>query len=142
MEVRVEEVEFLSKHDYLDVDLVDKWGWSILQRLAAYGTAIDVRKLIQLGASIHHLHMPFGWPAIFHAAHWGNLDTFLELLNHYPKDIIHAEDVAAAEGPDRLQEFRDILREFDFDFEFAEDEEDEEEEEGEFVDAFEDMPLL
>lgn len=189
MEARSEEVEFLSRHDYLDVDLVDRWGWTVLQRLAAYGIAIDVQNLIQLGASLQHLHMPFGWPAIFHAAYWGNLDTFIELLKHYPEDIIRTEDVrgwtllhvaasagreeiarlllsiganpravsrpsfemmpesiqglcctpsevAAAQGPERLQKFEDVLAEFPF------DEDDDEEGGSEFVDALEKMPLL
>jgi ankyrin repeat protein len=110
MEISTEEVEFLSKHDYLDVDLVDSWGWTVLHRLAAYGSAIDVRKLIQLGASTSHLRMPLGWSAIFHSAHWGNLGTFVELLKYHPEDIIHAEDargwtllhVAASAGREEI----------------------------------------
>lgn len=110
MQVRLEEVDFLSRNDMLDVNIVDRSGWTVLQRLAAHGNAADVRKVIHLGADIHHRHVPLGWCAIFHATYFGNPEAFLELLGQYPEEVIGAEDergwtllhVAASAGMDDI----------------------------------------
>lgn len=85
-------IDILSKADAIEVDLVDKWGWTVLQRLAAYGTAPEVRKVVGLGPDLMARHLPLGWPAIFHAVHYGNLPTFLELVEHYPRSILAETD--------------------------------------------------
>jgi ankyrin repeat protein len=100
----------MAAESILDFDLVDKYGWSAIHYAAAYGVDEDVTKLVGLGASLITAALPLRWNAIFHAVFYGNLGTFLVLLQHYDPEIIHATDargwillhIATSAGHDQI----------------------------------------
>ena len=82
----------LANADDFDVNIIDKWGWTVIDRAAAYGTADDIETLINLGASVNTCALPLRWSAIFHATYYGNFETFLTLVPHYSPIIIQETD--------------------------------------------------
>lgn len=83
----------MAENDDIDLDIFDKWGWAVIHRAAAFGTADDVEKLISLGASVDTSALPLRWNAIYHAVFYGNLETFSVLANcRHETPIIHTTD--------------------------------------------------
>jgi ankyrin repeat protein len=107
---RLQFLTLTAAESILDFDLVDNYGWSVIHYAAAYGVDEDVTKLVGLGASLITAALPLGWNAIFHAVFYGNVGTFLVLLQHYDPMIIHATDargwtllhIAASAGHDQI----------------------------------------
>ncbi|KAF2716492.1 ankyrin [Polychaeton citri CBS 116435] len=83
-------LQLLSDDTYQDLDIVDGRGWTVLQRVAAYGFPCEIRELIKLGADPVQVTLPLHWGAIHHATFYGNLDTFEELVPYYQsvQDIV------------------------------------------------------
>ncbi len=100
----------MAAESVLEVEYVDKYGWSVLHRAAAYGVGEDIKKLVALGASLTTSALPLQWNAMFHAVFYGNFDTFLTLLTLYDATIIYATDargwtllhIAASAGHDEI----------------------------------------
>ncbi|KAJ4305582.1 hypothetical protein N0V90_001113 [Kalmusia sp. IMI 367209] len=80
---QTEFLEILSSNFFSNFNGQDKDGWSVLHRVATFGTAADVRTLTQLKASVdsqtHNLH----WTPIFCAVCFGNMGTLEELRRLY-----------------------------------------------------------
>jgi ankyrin repeat protein len=71
---------------FLDLEVIDNWGWTILQRRAAHGTGEEVRQLLHLGCSPRGQDLSIivpGETAIQYAITHGNYDTFEALLPSY-----------------------------------------------------------
>ncbi|KAJ3953768.1 hypothetical protein N0V92_009740 [Colletotrichum tropicale] len=91
-DVMVDQIDLLDKADDIELNLIDSWGWTVLHRLAAYGTDLEVRKIVNLGADLTVKQLPLGWPAIFHSVFYGNIQTLIELMRHYPQSVIFDTD--------------------------------------------------
>jgi ankyrin repeat protein len=65
----------------IELEVFDKWGWTVLHRAAAFGKADEVEALIRLGACPTTCALPLHWMAIHHAVYYGNFETFLVLIN-------------------------------------------------------------
>ena len=76
-------LNLLAEDSYLDLDIADAQNWTVLDRVAAIGTAEEVRRLIELGANPYQEAAPLRWTAIHQAVFHGNLSTFVELLLEY-----------------------------------------------------------
>ena len=76
-------LNLLAEDSYLDLDIADAQKWTVLDRVAAVGTAKEVRRLIELGANPYQEAAPLRWTAIHQAIFHGNLATFEELLTEY-----------------------------------------------------------
>ncbi|KAH0438708.1 ankyrin unc44 [Colletotrichum camelliae] len=63
-----------------------------VNHITAYGTDLEVLKVIKLGADLMTKQHPLGWPAIFHTVYYGNMETLVELMRHYPQSIIFDKD--------------------------------------------------
>lgn len=79
----LEYLNLLAEDSYLDLDIADAQNWTVLDRVAAVGTAKEVRRLIDLGANPYQEAQPLRWTAIHQAVFHGNLSTFVELLPEY-----------------------------------------------------------
>jgi ankyrin repeat protein len=79
----MEFLDLLAEDSYLDLDIADVQNWTVLDRVAAVGTAKEVRRLIELGANPYQEAAPLRWTAIHQAVFHGNLSTFVELLPEY-----------------------------------------------------------
>ncbi|KAK1466229.1 hypothetical protein CCUS01_01078 [Colletotrichum cuscutae] len=90
--VMLEQIRLLSRHEPIDLNIVDRKGWTVLQRVAAYGVALDIRELVRLGADIMIRQKPLQWLPLFHAVFYGNLQTLVELLRHYPDSTAQQPD--------------------------------------------------
>lgn len=73
----------LAEDSFLDLDTVDNAGWTALHRIAAFGTAAEVARLINLGADVQQAALPLRWTAIHHAVFYGNEGTYAELVPSY-----------------------------------------------------------
>ena len=106
----MEFLNLLAEDSYLDLDVADAQNWTVLDRVAAVGTAKEVRRLIDLGANPHQEAMPLRWTAIHQAVYHGNPETFEALLPVYGdavKDMVDARGwtllhIAASAGQDRI----------------------------------------
>ncbi len=78
-------LNLLDEYDVLDLEVADDQDWTVLDRVAAVGTAREVRRLIELGAKPEKVAMPLRWMAIHQAVFYGNIETFEELRRHYEK---------------------------------------------------------
>lgn len=76
----MEFLNILAEDSYLDLDIADAQNWTVLDRVAAVGTAREVRRLIELGANPSQEAAPLRWTAIHQAVFHGNHETFIELL--------------------------------------------------------------
>ncbi|KAF5496651.1 Palmitoyltransferase AKR1 [Colletotrichum fructicola] len=88
----LDQINLLARADDIELNLIDKWGWTLLHRLAAYGTDLEVRRVIKLGADLMIKQLPLGWSAVFHSVFYGNLGTLIELMRHYPQSVIFDTD--------------------------------------------------
>ncbi|KAK1850764.1 ankyrin unc44 [Colletotrichum chrysophilum] len=88
----LDQINILARADDIELNLIDKWGWTLLHRLAAYGTDLEVRRVIKLGADLMIKQLPLGWSAVFHSVFYGNLGTLIELMRHYPQSVIFDTD--------------------------------------------------
>jgi ankyrin repeat protein len=79
----MEFLNLLAEDSYLDLDVADAQNWTVLDRVAAVGTAKEIRRLIELGANPYQEAAPLRWMAIHQAVFHGNLATFEELLPEY-----------------------------------------------------------
>jgi ankyrin repeat protein len=79
----MEFLNLLADDSYLDLDIADAQNWTVLDRVAAVGTAKEVRRLIELGANPYQEAAPLRWTAIHQAVFHGNLATLAELLPEY-----------------------------------------------------------
>lgn len=79
----MEFLNILAEDSYLDLDIADAQSWTVLDRVAAVGTAKEVRRLIELGANPYQEAPPLRWTAIHQAVFHGNLETFEELQSEY-----------------------------------------------------------
>lgn len=103
-------LNLLAEDSYLDLDIADAQNWTVLDRVAAVGTAKEVRRLIELGANPYQEAMPLRWTAIHQAVFHGNCATFEELLPEYDDTAKHMVDargwtllhIAASAGHDSI----------------------------------------
>ena len=103
-------LNILAQDSYLDLDIADAQNWTVLDRVAAVGTAKEVRRLIDLGANPYQEAMPLRWTAIHQAVFHGNFATFEELLPEYGETAKHMVDergwtllhIAASAGHDSI----------------------------------------
>lgn len=99
-----------------DQDIVDTEGWTVLHRVASYGTAAEVQALIKQGAQPGQVALPLRWNALHHAVFYGNQATFEALLPFYGDQIKSMIDergwtllhIAASAGHDSI--VRKLLR--------------------------------
>ena len=79
----MEFLNLLAEDSYLDLDIADAQNWTVLDRVAAVGSAKEVRRLIELGANLYQTAAPLHWTAMHQAVFHGNLATFEELLPEF-----------------------------------------------------------
>lgn len=106
---RVEILNVLHEACYLDLDLKDTLGWTVIQRAAVFGTADDVEMLLKMGASLDTATQWLRWQAIHCAISNRNWATFSTLLPRYGKAALTMTDQKgwtllhiAADAPSRL----------------------------------------
>jgi hypothetical protein len=87
---QTEFVDILAYNSFTQFNTQDKDGWTVLHKAAAWGTAADVRKLLQLNTSPHCRTHKLGWTPILCAMCNKNLETFQELWGSY--DGLNPED--------------------------------------------------
>ncbi|KAH7068628.1 ankyrin repeat-containing domain protein [Paraphoma chrysanthemicola] len=76
---QTEFLEILASNSFSNFNGRDDDGWSVLHRVAAFGTAADVQRLVQLKASVHSQTHNLQWVPIFCAVCFGNMETMKEL---------------------------------------------------------------
>ncbi|KAF0319270.1 ankyrin unc44, partial [Colletotrichum asianum] len=91
-DIMLNQIDLLARSGDIELNLIDPWGWTVLHRLAAYGTDLEVRKVITLGADLVIKQLPLKWSAIFHSVFYGNMETLVELMRHYPQSVIFETD--------------------------------------------------
>ncbi|KAI8178859.1 hypothetical protein K4K48_003655 [Colletotrichum sp. SAR 10_66] len=109
--------------DDIELNLVDQWGWTVLHRLAAYGTDLEVRKSVIFETDER------GWTLLHVAASAGHRDITQHLLeagsnpyaesrpffSHIPESIwgqrCTPAKVAAAQSRERLVQYEELLEE-------------------------------
>jgi len=114
--VMVDYLTVLSADTFLELEILDTWGWTVLHRVAAFGTAVEVEALLKLGASPMTCALPLRWNAIHHAVFYGNYSTFVTLLPLYSHMLIDTTDergwtllhIAASAGHENI--VRHLLR--------------------------------
>jgi ankyrin repeat protein len=112
----MEFLNLLAEDSYLDLDIADAQNWTVLDRVAAVGTAKEARRLIELGANPYQEAAPLRWTAIHQAVFHGNLATFEELLPEYGETARYMVDdrgwtllhIAASAG--RTEILRHLLK--------------------------------
>lgn len=100
----------LADDAVVDLDIADTEGWTVLHRVAAYGTAAEVLALIKQGAQIQQVALPLCWNSLHHAVFYGNESTFKALLPYYGDQINSLTDervwtllhIAASAGHDAI----------------------------------------
>lgn len=75
-------LQLLCVHSFSDFDVQDKYGATALHRAASWGTAEDVRLLLQAGASPSIPDKERGWIPIFDAVSNGNTKAVEVLAKH------------------------------------------------------------
>jgi ankyrin repeat protein len=103
-------LHLLAANGPLDLEIVDTRGWTVLHRVASWGTAAEVDALLELGASPRTYALPLRWNALHHAAFYGNYATLLALLPACAASSIHEPDergwtllhIAASAGHDEI----------------------------------------
>lgn len=80
--VPAEYLEMLCAKSFSDFDVQDQFGTTALHRAASWGTAEDVRLLLQAGASPSIFDNARGWTAVFDAVSEKNPNTLRELTKH------------------------------------------------------------
>ena len=88
----MEFLNVLAEDSYLDLDVADLQNWTVLDRVAAVGTAKEVRRLVELGAKPYQAAEPLRWTAIHQAVFYGNFSTFQELLPEYGDTAVDMVD--------------------------------------------------
>jgi hypothetical protein len=81
-------IDILVCNSFSQFDAQDKKGWTVLHRAAAWGTSTDVKKLIQMRASVDRRTYKLDWTPLFCAVAYNNLDTLQALL-----DVLSVSDV-------------------------------------------------
>lgn len=100
----------LENDSYQDLDIEDSEGWTVLQRVAAFGQPEEVAALIKHGADLLQIALPLCWNALHHAVFYGNYPTFHLLTPHYDKTMVSMTDkrgwtllhIAASAGHDHI----------------------------------------
>ncbi|KAF2177670.1 ankyrin [Zopfia rhizophila CBS 207.26] len=84
---QAEFIEILACNSFSNFNAQVNMGWSALHRAAAFGTLADVKKLVQIKASINCRTHNLNWIPLFCAMCFRNLDTLQELwkLHDEPK---------------------------------------------------------
>jgi ankyrin repeat protein len=85
-------LELLSAASFSDFNAQDGDGWSIMHRVAAFGTADHIKSLISRKVSLDLRTTNLGWTPIFCAAQFNNLSTFTELIQYQP-GLLAATDI-------------------------------------------------
>lgn len=106
----------LADNAVQDLELADTTGWTVLHRVAAYGTAEEALALIKQGAKPAQAALPLQWNALHHAVDYGNEATFRALLPYFGSEIRSMTDergwtllhMAASGGHDTI--VRELLR--------------------------------
>ncbi|OAL47298.1 ankyrin [Pyrenochaeta sp. DS3sAY3a] len=80
---QTEFLEILASNSFANFNGQDKDGWSVLHRVAAFGTAADIKSLIQTKASVHSRTHNLHWTPIFCAVCFGNMETLKELWTQH-----------------------------------------------------------
>lgn len=88
----LEFINLLAEKSALDLEALDTKDWSVVDRAAAFGTARDIQRLIELGASPFAASLPLQWNPLHHAVHFGNWSTFEYLLPLYGDTAIRMTD--------------------------------------------------
>ena len=79
----LEYLNLLAEDTYQELEVADTEGWTVLHRVAAYGQAAEVKRLLELGAKPEQTASPLNWNAIHHAVYYGNYPAFEVLVPHY-----------------------------------------------------------
>ncbi|KUJ13905.1 ankyrin [Mollisia scopiformis] len=79
-----ESIEFLSGASFGGYNAQDSVGWTAMHRAAAFGSAEDVKCLLESGASLAFRTTVFAWSPIFCAVQYGNLSIFNQLIQYHP----------------------------------------------------------
>jgi hypothetical protein len=75
------------------INSTDDRGWAPIHRVAAIGTAEDLRACLRLGASLKTLTNWYGWTPIFFAASHDNVETFNVIAQDEKTNIHHLRDI-------------------------------------------------
>lgn len=100
----------LAEDAIQDLEIADTNGWTVLHRVAAYGTAAEALALVNQGAQIQQVALPLRWNALHHSVFYCNMATFRALLPLYGNDARSMMDergwtllhIAASAGHDAL----------------------------------------
>jgi ankyrin repeat protein len=87
-----EYIDTFGNSHSLEWEVFDNWGWTVLHRASAFGTADNIETLINYGASPTTPALPLRWTALHHAVFYGNLETFLFLIDPIRNVCIHSPD--------------------------------------------------
>lgn len=90
--VPAEFLGMLRAMSFSDFDVQDQFGATALHRAASWGTAEDIRLLLQAGASPSITDNTRGWTAIFDAVSERNADTLKELTKKMQPGLPSAVD--------------------------------------------------
>lgn len=99
-----------------EVNASDIYGWTLLHRVATYGTPEDINELMKLGASLESSIPPLQWTPLHQTAFHNKHDCFQALLTYYANLDLNAPDtrgwtllhIAASAGSDDI--VRHLLR--------------------------------
>lgn len=80
---QTEFLEILAANSFSNFNGVDHDGWNLVHRVAVYGTAADIKTLVQVKVSLHARTHNLHWIPIFCAVCFGNMETLKELWNQY-----------------------------------------------------------
>lgn len=105
----------LSSNDVQALDIEDAERWTVLYRVAAYGTSEEVLELIKEDARPEQFALPLRWHALHHAVSYGNVGTYKDLLPFFGDEVTIMVDergwtllhIAAFDGHDAI--VRDLL---------------------------------
>ncbi|ORY16252.1 ankyrin repeat-containing domain protein [Clohesyomyces aquaticus] len=93
---QAEFLEILACNSFSNFNGQDNEGWSVLHRIATFGTAEDVKTLVRMRASIHSRTHNLHWTPIFCAVCFSNMETLRELWEIY--DDIGLKDIVDLRG--------------------------------------------
>jgi ankyrin repeat protein len=76
-------LNILANDAIQELDTVDTEGWTVLHRVAAYATAVELLELIKQGARPEQEALPLRWNALHHAVFYGNEETYKALIPYF-----------------------------------------------------------
>jgi ankyrin repeat protein len=88
----VEYIKLIGNDVSVEWEVLDMWNWTVLDRAAAFGTGDEVEALLMFGANPATIALPLRWTALHHAVFYGNLETFLVLIDPKYNASIHSVD--------------------------------------------------